>query len=146
MFTVALNLDESIVKFDPFKNVFSTVTRRQRLIDSLHAGLGFLATHTSVWWICSFGCFARIIHVSLCFHFFLFFHPILLSSPFLSCSLLIVVAQIRGHIVGSSPPSPSQYVPRIFTARRIACSLYIAHGKRMQGQLLCCFFFYERST
>ena len=48
VFTVALNSDESIVKFDPFRNVFSTVTRRQRLIDSLHAGLGFLATHTSV--------------------------------------------------------------------------------------------------
>ena len=34
------------------------------------------------------------------------------SSPFLSCSLLLTVAtQIRGHIVGSSPPSPLRCVP-----------------------------------
>ena len=47
--------------------------------------------------------------------FFIFFPPshLLLSSPFLSCSLLRAVAtQIRGHI------APRRYVPCIFVARR----------------------------
>ena len=42
-----------------------------------------------------------------------FFLLLLLSSPFLSCSVR-VVTQIRGHIVGSSPSSPLRYVPLHF--------------------------------
>ena len=38
-------------------------------------------------------------------HFFSFFSSHLLSSPFFSPSRL-VVTQIRGHLAGSSPPSP----------------------------------------
>ena len=54
---------------------------------------------------------------------FLFLHYFpsqLLSSPFLSCPpIRIGVTQVRGHKVGSSPPSPLRYVPCIFIARRI---------------------------
>ena len=40
--------------------------------------------------------------------FFSFFPSHLLSSPFYSLSLLLIVlAQIRGHIAGSSPPLPT---------------------------------------
>ena len=41
---------------------------------------------------------------------YLFFSPISLSSPFFYLCLL-AVTQIRGHIAGSSPPSPLQLVP-----------------------------------
>ena len=42
-------------------------------------------------------------------------------SPFVVLLVLPlqVVTQIRGHIVGSSPPSPLRYVPCMFIARRI---------------------------
>ena len=51
--------------------------------------------------------------------FFSFFKPShLLSSPFLSCSVL-VVTQIRSHIVSSFPPSSPRYVPCVFIAKRI---------------------------
>ena len=54
---------------------------------------------------------------------FLFLHYFpsqLLSSPFLSCPpIRIGVTQVRGHKVGSSPPSPLRYVPCIFIARRL---------------------------
>ena len=50
---------------------------------------------------------------------FFFFSPSnLLSSPFYSSSLpIIVVAQIRGHKAGSSLTSPLRCVPCIFIAR-----------------------------
>ena len=47
--------------------------------------------------------------------FFFYFPCHLLSSPFCSLSLL-VVTQIRGHMAGSSPPSPLWFVPCIFVA------------------------------
>ena len=47
---------------------------------------------------------------------FFFFHPIYYICPsFLS---LLVVTQIRGHIAGSSPPSPVRFVPCFVLARR----------------------------
>ena len=47
-----------------------------------------------------------------------FFPSRLLYSPFLSCSpLLTVVSQIRGHILGSSPPSPLRYTCLAFLSR-----------------------------
>ena len=47
------------------------------------------------------------------FFFFFFSSSHSLSSPMLSCSLP-VVTQVRGHVVGSSAPSPLRYVPRHF--------------------------------
>ena len=44
--------------------------------------------------------------------FILIFHPIYYLRPsFLS---LLVATQIRGHIAGSSPPSPVRFVPCVF--------------------------------
>ena len=56
--------------------------------------------------------------VAISVYFSLLFPFHVLYSPFLSCSLL-AVTQIRGHIVGSSPPSPLLYMPCIFIARRV---------------------------
>ena len=42
----------------------------------------------------------------------------MISSPFFSLSLQ-AVAQIRGHIAGSSPPSRLRFVPFMFVARRL---------------------------
>ena len=54
---------------------------------------------------------------------YLFFF-VLLQIPSIIFALLVllplvVVTQIRGHIVGSCPASPLQHVPFIFIARRI---------------------------
>ena len=54
-----------------------------------------------------------LIFSSSVFHFCIPF--IVVSSPCsCSCSLLIVSTQIRGHIVGFSPPSPLRHVPCMF--------------------------------
>ena len=73
--------------------------------------------------------------------FFVFFSSIpftwyyvLLSSPFYSLSLLlIVVTQIRSHIAGSSPPSPVRFVPCIFIARRF--QLFLPSSTRVELSL-----------
>ena len=47
------------------------------------------------------------------------FHPLLIIFALLFYSLsLLVVTQIRGHIAGSSPPTPLRFVPCIFIGRR----------------------------
>ena len=56
--------------------------------------------------------YIRIAYTS---HTFFFFSSHLWSSPSLALSL--VVTQIRGHIAGSSPPSPVRFVPCIFIVR-----------------------------
>ena len=48
-------------------------------------------------------------------------HPIYyLLPPFSLSLLLIVVTQIRGHIAGSSPPSPLRFVPCIIYREKIS--------------------------
>ena len=87
-----------------------------------------------------------------CFESFFFFCPShLLSSPFYSLSLLlilIVVTQIRGHIAGSSPPLPATVralhfyreevsaVPSLVDSRRIV----LTHARPSQQLIL--FFFH----
>ena len=51
--------------------------------------------------------------------FLFFFSSHLLSSPFFSLPPVVVATQIRGHIAGSSPPSPLRFMPCIFVARRL---------------------------
>ena len=51
--------------------------------------------------------------------FNLLFHAIYFLRASSSSLLFIVVTQIRGHIAGSSPPSPLHYVPCFYIARRV---------------------------
>ena len=51
-------------------------------------------------------------------YLYLFFHPFYYTRPFFLSSSL-VVPQIRGHIVASSPHSPLRCAPCIFIARRL---------------------------
>ena len=53
-----------------------------------------------------------------------FFFCFFFNMPFIFhrasfLSPLLVVTQIRGHVAGSSPPSPVRFVPCIFIARRL---------------------------
>ena len=62
------------------------------------------------------------------------FFPIpshLLSSPFLSCSLL-VVTQIRGHLAGSFPPSPLGYVPLRFYREKDSFQHFLPSSTRVE--------------
>ena len=60
--------------------------------------------------------------------FLFFFSSNLLCSPFFSLSLL-GVTQIRGHIAGSSPPSPLRFEPCIFIAKIV--NLFLPSSTRV---------------
>ena len=63
--------------------------------------------------------------------FFLSFFPFhLLSSPFYSLSLL-VVAQIRGHITGSSPPLPTTVRALHFYREKISALSSLVDSRRI---------------
>ena len=80
-----------------------------------------------------------------------FFPSRLLSSPFCSLSLLlilIVVTQIRGHIAGSSPPLPTTVRALHFLSREDFSSslvdsrrIVLTHARRSQQLILLFFFF-----
>ena len=52
-----------------------------------------------------------------CYTSLFVFYPISYLRPSFYSLSLLVVTQIRGHIAGSSPPSPLRFVPRIFIAK-----------------------------
>ena len=96
---------------------------------------GRSATHggRTVWIAVSQRVSLRSLHLLRALAFFLLFSisiPFsLLSSPFYALSLL-VATQIRGHIAGSSPPSPLRFVPSIFIARRF--QLFLPSSTRVE--------------
>ena len=72
--------------------------------------------------------------------FFSFSPSHLLSTPFFSLSLL-VITQIRGHMAGSSPPSPLWFVPCIFVAPFFLVDLRLpTHARRRSRHLFNRFF------
>ena len=79
------------------------------------------------------------------FLLFFFFPPShLLSSPFYSLSLL-VVAQIRGHIAGSSPPLPTTVRAVHFYREKISALSSLVDSRRIclglfliRGPICCC--------
>ena len=67
--------------------------------------------------------------VSFFFPFSFAVHPIYYLHLYFSLSFL-VVAQIRGHIAGSSPPFPLRFVPCIFIARTF--QLFLLSSTRVE--------------
>ena len=88
-----------------------------------------------------------IVYFTLCFFFFSI--PLIFFALSFSLFLIIVVTQIRGHILiaGSSPPSPLQFVPCIFFREKISalaclidnCACPTLYARRAQ-QMLILFF------
>ena len=68
---------------------------------------GRLATHAVIIVLSTLR-LSQAVGVATCVIYSRFSMPVLNCSPFLS---LLVVTQIRGHIAGSSPPSPLRYDP-----------------------------------
>ena len=82
------------------KNLLSFCCARVLLFPAFHFGHISCSTARAVW-------------CGRCFFRLFFLHPIYYLRPSCPALSLLVVTQIRGHTVGSSPPSPVGYNNRL---------------------------------